>query len=118
MTRKRLKKLLMSKGCSRNYAEMYVRYAGSRKPTVAYKTLWSFWKYCREHYLEWLTIAEREDPDEDLYETRMESCERDIAYAQEHITEEIKRAEEKTQFMKELCDSLRESFGEDDGSTS
>lgn len=32
--------------------------------------------------------------------------------------EEIKRAEEKTQFMKELCDSLRESFGEDNGSTS
>jgi len=52
MTRKRFKKLLMSKGCSRNYAEMYVQYAGSVKPTLAYKTLWSFWKYCREHLLE------------------------------------------------------------------
>lgn len=28
------------------------------------------------------------------------------------------RAEEKTQFMKELCDSLRESFGEEDASAS
>ena len=52
MTRKRFKKLLMSKGCSRNYAEIYVQYAGGLKPTVAYKTLWSFWKYCREHLLE------------------------------------------------------------------
>lgn len=52
MTRKRFKKLLMSKGCSRNYAEMYVQYVGSRKPTVAYNTLWSFWNYCREHLLE------------------------------------------------------------------
>lgn len=51
MTRKRFKKLLMSKGCSRNYAEMYVQYAGSRKPTVAYKTLWSFRKYCREQLI-------------------------------------------------------------------
>lgn len=64
------------------------------------------------HYLEWIVLAEQEEPDEDRYEARMESCERDIAYAQERIAEEIKRAEEKTQFMKELCDSLRESFGE------
>lgn len=65
------------------------------------------------HYLEWIEIAEREDSDEDEYKTWMESYERDIAYAQEHIAEEIKRAKEKTQFMKELCDSLRESFGEE-----
>lgn len=70
------------------------------------------------HYLEWIVLAERDETDEERYQVHMESCERDIAYAQEHIVEETKRAEEKTQFMKELCDSLKESFGEDNGSAS
>lgn len=70
------------------------------------------------HAHEWLTLAEEEINEDDRFDIHMKSLERDIAYAQEHIAEETKRAEEKTQFMKELCESLRESFGEDNGSTS
>lgn len=51
MTRKRFKKLLMSKGYSRNYAEAYVRYGCSLKIKIPYKSQWSFWNYCREHLL-------------------------------------------------------------------
>lgn len=64
------------------------------------------------HDHKWLALAEREIDEDERFDVHMKSCERDITYHQERIAEEIKRAKEKTQFMKDLCDSLKESFGE------
>ena len=64
------------------------------------------------HAHEWLTLAEQEIDEDERFDVHMKSVEQDITYHQERIAEEIKRAEERTQFMKELCDSLKESLGE------
>lgn len=69
------------------------------------------------HDHEWMALAEQEIDEDEFFDVHMKSIERDITYHQERIAEETKRANEKTQFMKELCDSLRESFGEDNGIT-
>ena len=70
------------------------------------------------HAHEWLVLAEQEIDEDERFDAHMKSIERDITYHQEHIAEEIKRAEERTQFMKELCDSLKESLGENASSLS
>lgn len=69
------------------------------------------------HAHEWMALAEQEIDEDVRFDARMKSLERDITYHKEHIAEEIKRAEEKTQFMQDLCDSLKESFGEDNDIT-
>ena len=65
-----------------------------------------------KHDQEWLTLAEREIDEDELFDVHMKSCEKEIKYHQEEIARKIRDAEEKTQFMKDLCDSLKESFGE------
>jgi len=65
------------------------------------------------HDHERMALAEQEIDEDERFDVHMKSLERDITYHQERIAEEIKRAKEKTQFMKELCDSLKESFGEE-----
>lgn len=49
-----------------------------------------------------------EDPDDLIKKDLLGNCERSIEYHQEAIKDEIKKAEEKTKFMKNLIESLKQ----------